>query len=163
MYNASCEYDHIEWLKLNFASCVVHQTRSLDVLIPYFWMRLKNSGSFCVGQVPRTSNVTTRPKNHARDASVPRCRGLLQQAPTPVCSCCRMCRADTRSCSWTTLYSSFVLFFFPPCFLFFFSAGSPKKYQVRMLEEIVCCCWLEVGITFENAYDMICDILLKNK
>jgi len=25
----------IEWLKLNFASCVVHQTRSLDVLIPY--------------------------------------------------------------------------------------------------------------------------------
>ena len=26
----------IEWLKLNFASCVVHQTRSLDVLIPYF-------------------------------------------------------------------------------------------------------------------------------
>ena len=26
----------IEWLKLNFASCVVHQTRSLDVLILYF-------------------------------------------------------------------------------------------------------------------------------
>ena len=26
----------IEWLKLNFASCVVHHTRSLDVLIPYF-------------------------------------------------------------------------------------------------------------------------------
>ena len=26
----------IEWLKLNFASCVVHQTRSLGVLIRYF-------------------------------------------------------------------------------------------------------------------------------
>ena len=26
----------IEWLKLNFASCAVHQTRSLDVLILYF-------------------------------------------------------------------------------------------------------------------------------
>ena len=25
----------IEWLKLNFASCVVHQTRSLGVLILY--------------------------------------------------------------------------------------------------------------------------------
>ena len=26
----------IEWLKLNFASCVVRQTRSLDVFILYF-------------------------------------------------------------------------------------------------------------------------------
>ena len=26
----------IDWLKLNFASCVVHQTRSLDVLILHF-------------------------------------------------------------------------------------------------------------------------------
>ena len=26
----------IKWLKLNFASCVMHQTRSLGVLIPYF-------------------------------------------------------------------------------------------------------------------------------
>ena len=26
----------IEWLNLNFASCVVHQTRSLDVLVPCF-------------------------------------------------------------------------------------------------------------------------------
>ena len=26
------------------------------------WMRLKNSGNFGVGQVPRTSHVATRPK-----------------------------------------------------------------------------------------------------
>ena len=28
------------------------------------WMRLKNSSSFCVGQVPGTSHVATRPKKH---------------------------------------------------------------------------------------------------
>ena len=28
--NVSCEYDLFEWLKLNFASCVVHQTRALS-------------------------------------------------------------------------------------------------------------------------------------
>ena len=47
---------------------------------------MKNSGSFCVGQVPRTSHVATRPKKHVSDACVPRCRGLLQQPPPPVCS-----------------------------------------------------------------------------
>ena len=28
------------------------------------WIRLKNSGSFCVGQAPGTSHVATRPKKH---------------------------------------------------------------------------------------------------
>ena len=35
MKNVSCEYRYdrlIEWLKLNFASCMVHQTRSWDFL-----------------------------------------------------------------------------------------------------------------------------------
>ena len=49
-------------------------------------MRLNHSGKFCVGQVPRTSHVATRPKKHVSDASVPRCHGLLQQAPPQVCS-----------------------------------------------------------------------------
>ena len=30
--NVSCEYDLFEWLKLNFASCVVHQTRSYNMV-----------------------------------------------------------------------------------------------------------------------------------
>ena len=36
--NVSCEYDRLNgWnYQVNFASCVVHQTRSLDVLIRYF-------------------------------------------------------------------------------------------------------------------------------
>ena len=29
--NVSCEYDLLEWLKLNFASCVVHKTRSYNM------------------------------------------------------------------------------------------------------------------------------------
>ena len=49
-------------------------------------MRLDNSGKFCVGQMPRTSHVATRPKKHVSDASVPRCHGLLPQAPPQVCS-----------------------------------------------------------------------------
>ena len=46
------------------------------------WIRLRNSGSFGVGQVPGTSHVATRPRKHTCD----RCRGLLQPAPPPVCS-----------------------------------------------------------------------------
>ena len=83
------------------------------------WSHLDEIGEkrqFFVGQVPRTSHVTTRPKNLVRDASVPRCRGLWQQAPPPVCSCCRRCRADTRICSWTKLHSFSCLF----CFVLFF-------------------------------------------
>ena len=32
MKNVSCEYDLFEWLKLNVASCVVHQTRSYNMV-----------------------------------------------------------------------------------------------------------------------------------
>ena len=78
-------------------------------------MRLNNSGNFRVGQVPRTSHVMTRPKKHVSDASVPRCHGLLQQAPPPVCSWLVVegilhvytRYLDARTCSWTTLYVIF--------------------------------------------------------
>ena len=89
------------------------------------WMRLNNSGNFCVGQVPRTSHVATRPKKHVSDASVPRCHGLLQQAPPQVCSWLVVegifhvytRYLDTRTCSWTTRCT----------FLSLFSAGSSKQ------------------------------------
>ena len=76
--------------------------------------------------MPRTSHVATRPKKHVSDASVPRCRGLLQQALPPVClwlvvegvlGVIRTRYLDTRTCSWTMLYS----------FFFFFSASSSKQ------------------------------------
>ena len=59
------------------------------------------------------------------DASVPRCHGLSEQAPPPVCSLLvvedvldviRTRYLDAHTCSWTTLYS-----------FFFFWAGSSKK------------------------------------
>ena len=34
------------------------------------WMRLKNRGSFCVGQVPGTSHVATRPKKHTSERRI---------------------------------------------------------------------------------------------
>ena len=61
----------------------------------------------------------TRPKKHVSDASVPRCHGLSEQAPPPVCSLLvvedvldviRTRYLDTRTCSWTTLHG-FILFF----------------------------------------------------
>ena len=42
----------IEWLKLNFASCVIHQTRSLGVLILYFQV-LKSGVYIVLRQVVR--------------------------------------------------------------------------------------------------------------
>ena len=59
----------------------------------------------------------------------------LQPDPPPVCSCCRRCRADTRICSWTTLYSLSIF-----CFFFcFFCRLVLLKYT---LMEIICCCLL---------------------
>ena len=101
------------------------------------WMRMKDSGNFCVGQVPRTSHVATRPKKHVSDASVSRCHGLLQQASPQVCSwlfvegnlhVIRNRYLDTHTCSWTTRY------FFGPLFL---RLVLPNKYS-----RIVCCCLL---------------------
>ena len=40
--NASCWVRPIEWSKLNYASCVVHQARSLGVLILYFIFVIKS-------------------------------------------------------------------------------------------------------------------------
>ena len=84
---------------------------------------------FCVGQVSRTSHDATRPKKHVRDASVPRCRGLLQQAPPSVCSCCRRHRADSRICSCTTLYSIFFSF----CFFVIFHGWFFKVLGISLL------------------------------
>ena len=111
-------------------------------------MRLKNTGNFCVGQVPRTSHVAIRLKKHISDASVPRCHGLLQQAPPQVCSwlvlegvlhvvCTRY--LDTRTCFWTTLYVS------PP----FFSAGS----SIPILED--CLLLLAAAVFYYYSYFVI--------
>ena len=96
-------------------------------------MRLNNSGKFCVGQVPRTSHVATRPKKHVSDASVPRCHGLLQQAPPQVCSWLVvegiLHVIGTR---YSYLLLDHTVRFFPS-----FRLVIPNKYS-----RIVCCCLL---------------------
>ena len=113
----------------------VSEIRTYDILFfrGPIRMRLKNSGSFCVGQVPRMSHVATRPKNHVRDASVPRCHGLLQQAPPPVCWCCRRCRSVVLILASAPGPRCTV--FFPSVLMFFFRLVLLKN----TLEEIVCC------------------------
>ena len=50
-------------------------------------IRLKNSGSFASGRCRgRCTSRQDRRSTRVNDASVPRCRGLLQPAPPPVCS-----------------------------------------------------------------------------
>ena len=104
-------------------------------------MRVKNGGSFWVGQVPQTSH----PKKHVSDASVPCCHGILQQAPPQVCSwlvvegvlheiCTRY--LDTRTCSWTTLYAFFFVFF-----------GCIFQTNTRGLFAATCCCLLLLYFT----------------
>ena len=98
-------------------------------------MRLKNSGNFCVEQVPWTSHVATRPKNHVRDASVPRCRGLCSRTRL---QCVRvvegvvliLASAPGPRC---TVYLFSVFFFV------FFCRLVLLKYT---LMEIICCCLL---------------------
>ena len=112
-------------------------------------MRL-NSGSYCVGQVPRMSHIATRPKKHVSDASVPRCYGLLQQAPPPVCSwlvvegvldVIRTRYLDAHTCSWTTLYSFFLFF------------GWFFQKNTRGLFAVVCsCCFFLLVLFFRVSF-----------
>ena len=88
-------------------------------------MILKKNGGFCVGQMPWTSHVTTRPKKHASDASVTRCRGLDQQAPPPVCSWWQKVIRTTYLWYSHLLHAVFFLFFF--LFLIFL-AGSSRQH-----------------------------------
>ena len=103
------------------------------------WMRLNNSGIFCVGQVPRTSHAATSPKKHVSDASVPRCHDRLQRTLPQVCSwlvvegilnVIRTRYLDNRTCSWTTLYV------FSPFFGRFFQTNT------RRLFAAACCCYI---------------------
>ena len=108
------------------------------------WMRLKNRGSFCVGQVPGTSHVATRPKKQtcerricpslsrpfAAFSSRPRLQFVRGCPKRPWCHAYIRCTGSS--------FSSFP----PP--LSFFCFGRPvlkKKTGVRG-KNIVCCCLL---------------------
>ena len=114
------------------------------------WMRLKNSGSFCVGQVPGTSHVTTRPKKQTCERRI--CPSLSRPfAAGPSSSLFVVVRSvldvilvrsvlDVIRIPGTTVVASPV---FSPYFLLFFVCWFfKKKYQVpgTRANNIVCCC-----------------------
>ena len=89
------------------------------------WMRLKNSGSVCVGQVPGTSHVATRPKNHTCERRI--CPSLSRPfAAGPASSLFKVvqCVLDVMRIPGTTVVASPVSF---PLSCFFLSAGSLKR------------------------------------
>ena len=89
------------------------------------WIRLRNSGSFCVGQVPGTSHVATRPKKHTCERRI--CPSLSRPcAAGPACSMFVVVQSvlGVIRIPGTTVASCFSIFF--PLF-FFLSAGSLKK------------------------------------
>ena len=118
-------------------------------------MRLKNSGIFCVGQVPGTSHVATRPKKHTCERRIcptlswPFSAGPASSLFAVVQSVLDVIRIPGTRYNGS---SSFCSFF--PYFLFFLSAGSLKKKEV--LEEIIlfaaACCIFTVNFSFFFAF-----------
>ena len=88
------------------------------------WMRLKNSGSFCVGQVPGTSYVATRPKHTCERRVCPSLSRPFAAAPASSLFVVVQSVLDVTRKSVATVVASPVS---PHYFLFFLSAGSLKK------------------------------------
>ena len=105
------------------------------------WIRLKNSGSFCVGQVPGTSLVATRPEKHTCERCIcpslsrPFAAGPASRLFVVVQSVLDVIRIP----GTTDRGSSFSTSPPPP---FFLSAGSLNKNTrySRKESNIVCCC-----------------------
>ena len=89
------------------------------------WIRLKNSGSFCVGQVSGTSHVATRPKKHTYEPRI--CPDLSRPfAAGPASSLFVVVQSvlDVIRIPGTTVVASPVLF---TCFFVFFVGWFLKK------------------------------------
>ena len=107
------------------------------------WIRLGNGGSFCVGQVPGTSHVATRPKKHTCERRI--CPSLSRPFAAGPASSLFMVVQSVLECDTYTRYNGTTVVaspVFSPYFLFFFVGWFLKKTQV--LEEIilfaaVCC------------------------
>ena len=104
------------------------------------WIRLRNSGSFNLGQVPGTSHVSTRPKKHTRERRI--CSSLSRPfAAGPASSLFVVVQSvlDVIRLPGTTVVASPVS---PPCFLFFCRLVLLKKLPGTRGNDIVCCCLL---------------------
>ena len=98
------------------------------------WIRLRNSGSFCVGQVPGTSHVATRPKKHTCERRIcpslsrPFAAGPASSLFVVVQSVLDVIRiSGTRRSSFSS---------FPPLYLIFF-VGCFFKKNHQVLKQII--------------------------
>ena len=102
------------------------------------WIRLRNSGSFFVGQVPGTSHVATRPKKHTCERRT--CPSLPPPFPAgPASSLFVVVQGVLdviRIPATTVRRSSFSSF---PSLFFFLSADSFKENN-RYSSKNICCC-----------------------
>ena len=120
----------------------------------WIWFRLKNSDSFCVGQVPGTSHVATRPKKHTCERRI--CPSLSRPfAAGPASSLFVVVQSvlDVIRIPGTTVvaYSSF----FPPPFCFC-RLVLKKNKSGTVLEEIIllaaACCVVAIKFSFFFAF-----------
>ena len=117
----------------------ISEVRSLFFRGP-IWIRLKNSDSFCVGQVPRTSHVATRPKKHTCGRRIlPSLSRPFAAGPASSLFVVVQSVLDVICIAGTTVVASPV---FPPCFCFFRRLVLQKKIPGTRGKHIVCCCLL---------------------
>ena len=106
-----------------------------------FWIRLRNSGSFCVGQVPRMSHVATRPKKHTCERCI--CPSLSRPfAAGPASSLFVVIQnvLDVIRKSGTTVRGN-SFSGFPPLFFVFVGWFFKKIYRVyTRANNVDCCC-----------------------
>ena len=117
------------------------------------WISLRNSGSFCVGQVPRTSHVATRPKKDTCERLI--CPSLSRPfAAGPASSLFVVVQSvlDVIRIPGTRYGSSFSSFFS----LFFFFGGwfFQKEYQVltQIILFAAACCIYTINFSFFFAF-----------
>ena len=103
------------------------------------WIRLRNSGSFCVGQVPGTSHVATRPKKHTCERRIcPSSSRPFAAGPASSLFMVVQSALDVIRIPGTTAAASPV--FFALFFLFFCRLVHFKKIPGIRANNIVCCC-----------------------
>ena len=104
------------------------------------WMRLRNSGSVCVGQVPGTSHIATRPKRHTCERRI--CPSLSRPFAAGPASSLFVVVQSVLECDTYTRYNGSSFSSFPPIFLFFFVGWFFKKKTGTRGNNIVCWCLL---------------------
>ena len=104
------------------------------------WIRLRNSGSFYVGQVPGTSHVATRPKKHTCERCIcpslsrPFAAGPASSLFVVVQSVLVVIRIPGTTVAASPVFSPYVEFFFVGWFL------QNKQVLEQIILSIVYCC-----------------------